>query len=38
MTPKILIIDDDDLVASSLKKVLVKLNYNALSCLSAAEA
>ncbi|MFA7290185.1 MAG: sigma-54 dependent transcriptional regulator [Melioribacteraceae bacterium] len=37
MQYKILIIDDDDLVASSLKKVLVKLNYEVQTCLDAAE-
>ncbi|MCK9281891.1 MAG: sigma-54 dependent transcriptional regulator [Melioribacteraceae bacterium] len=37
MQYKILIIDDDDLVASSLKKVLVKLNYEVLTCLDAGE-
>ncbi len=38
MIPKILIIDDDDLVAASLKKVLTKLNYNVETCLRAGEA
>jgi len=38
MSPKILIIDDDDLVASSLKKVLIKLNYDVLTCLDDSEA
>lgn len=38
MEPKILIIDDDDLVASSLKKVLTKQNYNVQTCLDADEA
>lgn len=38
MIPKILIIDDDDLVSASLKKVLTKLNYNVETCLQAAEA
>lgn len=38
MIPKILIIDDDDLVAASLKKVLTKLNYNVETCLQAGEA
>lgn len=38
MEPKILIIDDDDLVASSLKKVLTKQNYNVTTCLDADEA
>jgi two-component system NtrC family response regulator len=38
MIPKLLIIDDDDLVAASLKKVLTKLNYNVETCLQAGEA
>lgn len=38
MIPKILIIDDDDLVAASLKKVLTKLNYNVETCLRAGDA
>lgn len=38
MIPKILIIDDDDLVSASLKKVLTKLNYNVETCLQASEA
>ncbi|MEW6653001.1 MAG: sigma-54 dependent transcriptional regulator [Bacteroidota bacterium] len=38
MIPNILIIDDDDLVAASLKKVLSKLNYNVETCLQAGEA
>jgi two-component system, NtrC family, response regulator AtoC len=38
MIPKILIIDDDDLVSASLKKVLTKLNYNVLTCLNAKDA
>ncbi|MFA7418938.1 MAG: sigma-54 dependent transcriptional regulator [Melioribacteraceae bacterium] len=38
MIPKILIIDDDDLVAASLKKVLIRLNYNVETCLRAGEA
>jgi len=38
MSPKILIIDDDDLVAGSLKKVLVKLGYEVETCLKASEA
>jgi two-component system, NtrC family, response regulator AtoC len=38
MVPKILIIDDDDLVAASLKKVLTKLNNNVTTCLHAGEA
>jgi len=33
MKPKILIIDDDDLVSRSLKKVLVKLDYEVDTCL-----
>jgi two-component system, NtrC family, response regulator AtoC len=38
MTPKILIIDDDDLVSASLKKVLTKLSFNVEACLRAGEA
>ncbi|KAF0152311.1 MAG: two component sigma54 specific Fis family transcriptional regulator [Ignavibacteria bacterium] len=38
MTPNILIIDDDDLVAASLKKVLTKLNFNVETCLQAGNA
>ncbi len=38
MIPKILIIDDDDLVSASLKKVLTKLNFNVETCLRAGEA
>lgn len=38
MEPKILIIDDDNLVASSLKKVLTKQNYSVQTCLDADEA
>lgn len=38
MIPKILIIDDDDLVSGSLKKVLTKLNFNVETCLHAGEA
>ncbi len=38
MEPKVLIIDDDDLVASSLKKVLTKQNYIVETCLDANEA
>ncbi len=38
MLPKILIIDDDDLVSASLKKVLIKLNYNVTACLQAGMA
>jgi DNA-binding NtrC family response regulator len=38
MTPKILIIDDDDLVAASLKKVLTKLSFDVAVCLHAGEA
>ncbi|MDX9925659.1 MAG: sigma-54 dependent transcriptional regulator [Ignavibacteriaceae bacterium] len=38
MQYKILIIDDDDLVSSSLKKILVKLNYEVQTCLDAGEA
>lgn len=35
---KILVIDDDDLVARSLKNVLTKIGYNVEICLNAAEA
>jgi two-component system, NtrC family, response regulator AtoC len=38
MTSKILIIDDDDLVSASLKKVLVKIGYDVSTCLKAGEA
>ncbi|MEW6507432.1 MAG: sigma-54 dependent transcriptional regulator [Bacteroidota bacterium] len=38
MEPKILIIDDDELVATSLKKVLIKQNYNVQTCLNADES
>ncbi len=38
MEPKILIIDDDELVATSLKKVLSKQNYIVRTCLNADEA
>ena len=38
MVPKILIIDDDDLVSASLKKVLMKLGYDVLTCLIAKNA
>ncbi|MFZ5947269.1 MAG: sigma-54-dependent transcriptional regulator [Stygiobacter sp.] len=38
MFPKILIIDDDDLVSGSLKKVLTKLNYKVETCLKAGDA
>jgi len=38
MIPKILIIDDDDLVAASLKKVLTKLSFDVAVCLQAGEA
>lgn len=38
MTPKILIIDDDDLVSASLKKVLLKMGYDVQTCLHAGEA
>lgn len=38
MEPKILIIDDDELVATSLKKVLTKQNYIVQTCLNADEA
>jgi len=38
MSYKILIIDDDDLVCLSLKKVLVKLGYDADICMNAEES
>ncbi|MEG8989470.1 sigma 54-interacting transcriptional regulator [Ignavibacteria bacterium 4148-Me] len=38
MIPKVLIIDDDDLVSSSLKKVLTKQNFDVQACLDANEA
>lgn len=38
MNSKVLIIDDDDLVASSLKKILTKQNYDVQTCLDAGEA
>lgn len=38
MNPKVLIIDDDDLVATSLKKVLVKQNFEVQKCLDANDA
>ena len=38
MVPKILIVDDDDLVTASLKKVLIKIGYDVLPCLQAGEA
>lgn len=38
MSAKILIIDDDDLVSASLKKVLVKIGYDVVACLNAGEA
>ncbi len=38
MNPKVLIIDDDDLVSSSLKKVLTKQNFDVQVCLDANEA
>jgi len=38
MTPKILIIDDDDLVAAALKKVLTKLSFDVATCIQAGEA
>ncbi len=38
MTNKILIIDDDDLVSASLKKVLIKIGYDVTNCLNAGEA
>jgi two-component system NtrC family response regulator len=34
---KILIVDDDDLVSASLKKVLIKLGYDVEACLNAGE-
>ncbi len=37
MTAKILIVDDDDLVAASLKKVLIKIGYEVSTCLNAGE-
>ncbi len=37
MNPKVLIIDDDDLVSSSLKKVLTKQNFDVETCLIASE-
>jgi len=37
MVPKILIVDDDDLVASSLQKILIKQNYEVQACLDAGE-
>ncbi len=38
MKPKILIIDDDDLVSRSLKKVLLKLDYEVDTCLEGDKA
>lgn len=38
MNPKVLIIDDDDLVSSSLKKVLTKQNFEVQTCLDANES
>jgi DNA-binding NtrC family response regulator len=38
MEPKILIIDDDELVATSLKKVLIKQNFSVQTCLNADES
>lgn len=38
MNPKVLIIDDDDLVSASLKKVLAKIGFNVETCLKAGEA
>jgi two-component system, NtrC family, response regulator AtoC len=38
MKYRILIIDDDDLVSASLKRVLVKLDYDVEVCLNAGEA
>jgi two-component system response regulator AtoC len=38
MTGKILIIDDDDLVCISLKRLLIKLEYDADFCMKAEEA
>ncbi|MHB8906701.1 MAG: sigma-54-dependent transcriptional regulator [Melioribacteraceae bacterium] len=37
MTAKILIVDDDDLVSASLKKVLIKIGYEVSTCLNAGE-
>ena len=36
--PKILIIDDDDLVCISLKKLLIKLGYEVEICLEGKDA
>ncbi len=38
MKPRILIIDDDDLVCTSLKRLLVRLEYDVEVCLSGEEA
>jgi two-component system NtrC family response regulator len=38
MTPKVLIIDDDDLICKSLQKVIRKFNYEADYCLDASKA
>ena len=38
MKPKILIIDDDNLVCLSLQKVLIKLEYNVDICMEADKA
>ena len=38
MPGKILIIDDDDLVCISLKRLLVKLDFDAEFCMKAEEA
>jgi two-component system, NtrC family, response regulator AtoC len=38
MATKILIVDDDDLVSASLKKVLIKIGYDVQTCLQAGEA
>lgn len=38
MNPRVLIIDDDDLVSSSLKKVLTKQNFDVQACLDANDA
>ena len=37
MKPKVLIVDDDNLVVISLKKVLIKLGYDVDSCMDGAK-
>lgn len=37
MKAKILIVDDDDLVAASLKKVLIRIGYDVETCLNAGD-